>query len=477
MPQRPRKPQRPGYEEWREEARDQPEDATGGDRPWHAKVVTRDLPFFSIVLLGYGVATLVGFVLLMLPVSSASNAFTPPIDALFTAASSISDTGLVVVNTGAHWSFFGQMVILVLIQLGGLGLMIISSFLLLTAGKRVHLTDFRIEDAIGASSKGGLIKTAVRALIITAIFEAGGIFLLATRPAPGVAAGPDWWPSVFHAISAFNNAGFDVTTNAQGFSIFQRDAFTLMVLSGLVFFGSLSAPVIVEVAIRSIRGGFSLDTKLALTTTIGLLALGALGFWVLERTNAASMGGMGEPERMLNAFFISMSSRTAGFSTLNLGHLMQQSMLLIMILMFIGGVSGSTAGGIKVNTFAVMVLTSLAYLRGRNKVCAFQREVPENQVHKAVAVTSLSLLAILVVALTLSFTERFSFQQIAFETVSAFGTVGFSTGITPDLTPAGKMLLSLSMFIGRLGPLTVALALAREEPRPVRYAEEKVRVG
>lgn len=439
----------------------------------------KELNIFAALILGFALIVLVGFLLLLLPQASAVGQVTHPITALFTAASAVSDTGLTVVETGTYWSPFGQVVILALLQLGGLGFMFITSFLLFLAARRVLFRDFRVSDALGAANVGDFARLALWTLSITAVAEGLGTFLLWLRLRQELQPNDAWWQSIFHSISAFNNAGFDIVGKGNSFAPYAGDAHILSVMAGLAFLGSLSIPVIIGLLTRVTWGRLSLDTKLALASTLFLLASGTVALFLMEYNNLGSLGSMDTQGKLVNSFFTSVTARTTGFSSLNMGALSLQALFIIMLLMFIGGVSGSTAGGIKVNTFSVLVLTALSYIRGRRHVNAFGRQIPEVQIHKAVAVIFFAILTVFAVSLTLSALEEgLPFSSIFFETVSAFGTVGFSTGITASLSTVGQLLLVLTMFVGRLGPITVALALAergavREEVLP----EEDVRVG
>ena len=433
---------------------------------------------FVGIVLAFAFLIAIGFVLLMLPRSSASGEWTKPLIALFTAASAVSDTGLAVVNTGTHWSHFGHVIIAILIQLGGLGFMTTTSFLLVMAGRRVTFRDFRVADALGAHNGREFVRLLLWTLGITIAVEAAGTALLAVSLRQEGAASYPWWSAIFHAVSAFNNAGFDIVGDGASLVSYANNGRVLSLIAGLSFLGALSVPVITSL-LGLLRGkGLGLDAKLALTTTLSLVVIGTLLIFLVELRNPASLGPMDTPVKLLNSFFTSVTARTAGFASLDMKALMLPALYIIMMLMFIGGVSGSTAGGVKVNTFAVLWLTAQSYIRGRRHVDIFRERVPETQIHKAVAVVFFALLLVSVVALALTATENLSFGDLAFETVSAFGTVGFSTGITSSLSVAGKLMIIFTMFVGRLGPLTVALALAESrEVAEEDVPEGEVRVG
>ena len=440
--------------------------------------MSRGINIFAAVILGFVLMIVLGFLFLMLPQSSSSGRWTPPLTALFTAVSAVSDAGLAVVETGTYWSRFGQAVVLALIQLGGLGFMTIASFLLLLARRWVLFRDFRVSDALGADNARDFVGLLFWTVGITVVVEAAGTYALAVSLKEEGVPGYPWWSATFHTISAFNNAGFDILGDGTSLARYAGDARVLGIMAGLSFLGALSAPVIIGLVAMIGRGRLGADAKLAIATTVGLTVGGAALIFLMESQNAATMGSLDVRRQVMNAVFTSVDARSTGFASFNMGDMTFQALFVVAALMFIGGVSGSTAGGIKVNTFSVLWLTALAFIRGRRHVDVFQERVAETQIHKAVAVVFFAVVLVVVVALTLSATESASFRDLLFETVSAFGTVGFSTGITSTLSATGEWLIMATMFAGRLGPLTVALALAEsrgveEEERP----EADVRVG
>jgi len=379
-------------------------------------------------------------------------------------------------DTGTHWSFFGQAVILGLIQIGGFGFMFTSAYLLMIFGKRVNLLDFRFSDALDASSRPDFIRFALQTIALTLIFEGLGILLLHYRFSSMLPASETAWNSVFHSISAFNNAGFYILAgdSLKGFA----DASVLLTISALVILGGISAPVLINSFTHWRWGRLNLNSKIALTFTFGLLMAGTLGILLMEYQNPASLAAMSVPQKIMHALFGSVNARTAGFSTLNLGAFGFQTLVLVMILMFIGGVAGSTAGGIKTNTFAVLILTMRSHITGHARVHAFGRQIPERRVHEAITVFTLSVLVACFAVLILTFTEKLPGFQLLFESFSAFATVGLSTGITTSLSAAGRLILAATMFVGRLGPLTIVLAISeRRRAVETSYPEEAIRVA
>lgn len=430
--------------------------------------LSKNPPFFIIFILTIAAIMLVGSILLWIPQATVSGESTSFTDALFTSASAVSCTGLVVLDTAAHFSFFGQVVILVLIQLGGFSFMIISASLLIVIGRRLNLRDFRFSDALGASSRPEYVKFALQTVALTLLFEGIGILLLYYQFQNIMPSDDVLWKSIFHSISAFNNAGFSILSGS--FTELNTNGYLLLTISGLIILGGISAPVIINLFGSRLLKKLNLNSKIAITFTLGLLLVGTLGIFLLEYGNASSLGPLSVPQKILNSFFYSVSSRTAGFDTLNLGAFGFHALTLITILMFIGGVAGSTAGGIKVNTFATLILTMRSYIKGQSKVHAFGRQIPEKRVHEAITLVALAVVIVCVPVFILAATDNLPMGKAFFETVSAFATVGLSTGITASLSIAGRIIITIVMFIGRLGPLTIVLAFS-ERHRAMERAE------
>jgi trk system potassium uptake protein TrkH len=423
----------------------------------------------------------IGTVVLMLPISSTSGRWTPPIDALFTATSAVCVTGLVVVDTGTYWSPFGQLTILVLIQLGGLGFMTAATLLLfLLIGRRTSLRDrVLVQASGGAADLASATVVLRRVAVFTAVVEATGILVLlvaflrhGTDPVTSL-----WW-AVFHGISAFNNAGFDVIGGFRSLTPFAEDALVLATVAGLFIVGGLGFALVGDVASKRRWSRLALETKLVILTTIALLVGGTLIVALFEWSNPATLGGLAPVDRVLNAAFTSATARTAGFNSVPTGSLLVPSLAIIGALMFIGGASGSTAGGIKVNTFSLLLIAIGSTIRGDDAATALGRRVPHEVVYRALSVTLLAIALVFLVSLGLALSLDAQFVDLLFEAISAFGTVGLSTGITPELPDPARLVVTLAMFAGRLGPLTLVLALAaRVRPRPYRPAIESIRIG
>lgn len=427
----------------------------------------------------------IGTLLLMLPISAAGGEATPWIDALFTATSAVCVTGLVVYDTASHWSGFGQVVILALIQFGGFGIMAGSTLLLMIfLGRRTTLRDrIVVTESLGGLQLGSVTGLVKRIAIFTIVVEAAGAVVLSIAFMAGPEAGPPgdplgiWW-GIFHSVSAFNNAGFDLTGGFRSLTPFVDDWVVLLTVAVLLSLGGIGFAIVGDAVTRRRWARMALETKLVLSATAALLVGGTLLIGFTEWANPATLGALPPEQRMLNALFESATLRTAGFSALDTSALGEATLFVVMALMFIGGASGSTAGGIKVNTFSVLLVTIISTVRGQPSTVAFGRRIQHGVVYQALSVALLSIAFVFMIGLGLTLTTDATFVQTLFEAVSAFGTVGATTGITPDLTDPARLITSVAMFVGRLGPLTLVLALAARA-RPVLYrpAVESVRIG
>jgi trk system potassium uptake protein TrkH len=445
----------------------------------------RPVPPALALLILFLVLISVGTVLLMLPVATNDGSATRFIDALFTATSAACVTGLVVLDTATHWSPFGQVVILLLIQAGGFGIMAGSTLLLLIfIGRRTTLRDrVLVQESLGGLQLGTVTNLVKRIAIFTLVCEAIGAVVLSIAFVSGPEAGPPgdplgiWW-GIFHSISAFNNAGFDLTGGFRSLIPFRDDWIVLLTIGVLLSLGGLGFAIVGDALGRRRWSRMTLETKLVLSATAALLIGGALVIGFTEWANPLTLGALPTEQRLLNAFFESATLRTAGFTALETAAFFEETLFVVMALMFIGGASGSTAGGIKVNTFSVLLIAIVSTVRGQPSAMAFGRRIQHAIVYRALAVALLAIGFVFVIGVGLTLTTEATFVQTLFEAVSAFGTVGASTGITPDLTDPARLITSFAMFVGRLGPLTLVLALAaRARPIPYRPAVEAVRIG
>jgi trk system potassium uptake protein TrkH len=426
---------------------------------------------------------LLGAALLSMPWVTESGERTAPIDAFFTAISAAAVTGLVVVDTQDHWNLFGEIVILLLIQAGGLGFMVGASLVLASLGRGVSLRDsLMLQDGsptLTLDEAGTLSKRILRYILLC---EALGAIVLTGHflrdQPPGIAI----WYGVFHSISAFCNAGFDLQGNFLSLSEYADSPVINIVIMLLIQAGALSFLVVNDVWLRRSWRRFSFDTKLIMVTNAIMLVVGALLFLMLEWNR--SMASVATWAKPMTAMFQSTSARTAGFASVPFNEVQSPTEFLWVALMMVGGAAGSTAGGIKLASLAIIVIAVMSTIRGQPEAQAFGRRVSPQLVFRAMAIIALFLFVHFLLTLGLAMSEdvigdrTIGFLPIMFETMSAMATVGLSTGITPDLTAAGKIILCVGMFFGRLGPLTAVYALQRRQHPPrYRFAESLVRLG
>ncbi|WNB87404.1 potassium transporter TrkG [Cellulomonas sp. ATA003] len=417
--------------------------------------------------------------LLSMPAATATGERAPFADALFTATSAVCVTGLVTVPTGTYWSTWGHVVILVGIQIGGLGVMTLASLLGLAVSRRIGLTQRLLVSAETKTGRLGEVGSLLRIVVLTsASFEVAIALVLIPRFRM---LGEDWgeavWHGVFYAISAFNNAGFIPT--AEGLDPYVSDWWVLLPIIIGVFVGSLGFPALLNLLTlwRTPRR-WSLHAKLTLVTSLVLVVFGALIVAAFEWTNPRTFAPLDWDATLLASLFAGVMPRSGGFSTVDVGQLHEGTWLLLDALMFVGGGSASTAGGIKVTTLAVMLLAIVAEARGDRDVEAFGRRIPREALQVAIAVSLVSATIVLVASLALLAVTGLTLDVVLFEVISAFATVGLSTGITPTLPDSGKYVLALLMFVGRTGTMTLAAALAlRSRRRVIRYPEERPIIG
>ncbi|MGD8370978.1 MAG: TrkH family potassium uptake protein [Syntrophobacterales bacterium] len=444
----------------------------------------------NLPILSFAGLILLGTLLLMLPVAANGPALAP-VDALFTATSATCVTGLVVVDTGTRLSLFGQWVVLVLIQCGGLGIMTFSTVLILVmTGRFSFMQRSVIQDTFTHGPDTGLASLVRHVVLFTLLMELAGAALLFLRFSEMYHPGRALYFAIFHSVSAFCNAGFCLY--AKSFMDFSGDPLVSFTVAFLIIFGGMGFLVHLELkrllfkrdqARRTRR--LSVHSKLVLILSIVLLTGGTVGFLFSEWKH--SMAGLSVPAKFMAAFFQSVTARTAGFNTLDFGKMANVTLLFTIPLMFIGAGSGSTGGGIKINTLGVLFALSRSRLRGEEGTSIFRRSLAPETVGRAISVFVVAIVLIYAATMALTVSElgttiheesRGLFLKLLFEVVSAFGTVGLSVGVTPQLSSIGKLILVLVMFAGRLGPLSIAVALTGKEPRSrFQYAEENVMIG
>lgn len=425
-------------------------------------------------------ASAVGTVLLMLPVARDGPGGAPFVTALFTAVSAVCVTGLIVVDTPTYWSGFGQVVILALIQVGGLGIMTLTSLLVLFLSRRLGIR----QRVVAAASTGTLRLGDVRSLVLAIIR-----MTVAVEVVVAVILTLRFWLThhhsfgragtlgVFHSISAFNNAGFSLFSDS--LVGVQDDPLILIVVALAVIVGGLGFPVWRQIAAAPRRPRhWDLHAKITVLTTVTLITVGWVLYSWFEWTNPATLGSLSTLDTAVNGFFQSVTTRTVGFNAVDTGSLDDPSELLTMILMFIGGGSGSTAGGIKVTTFALLGWVMWAEVRGERDVTVFRRRVPTDVQRQALTVALMAVGGVVLSAMILLALTSFRLSDVVFESVSALGTVGLSTGVTPSLSRPAQLVVTALMFFGRVGPPTLFAALVlRNRERLYRHPEERVIIG
>lgn len=440
----------------------------------------------QIMVIGFALVILIGGILLNLPIATQSGEQIGLLDALFTATSAVCVTGLVVVDTATYWSTFGQVVIILLIQIGGLGFMTVTTLFALITKKKINLKErLLIQESLNQVDLSGLVKLTRYVLITTLIIEGMGAFLLSTVFIPQFGLAQGVWYSVFHAISAFCNAGFDLMGVISGpfssLTSYVNNVTVTMTISALIILGGLGYPVILDVLKQRKISRLSLHSKVVLLTTTILIAIGMIFILIVESANPETLGNLSFRGKMLSSFFQSVTVRTAGFNTIDLTIMHQGSIFIMIILMFIGASPASTGGGIKTTTLATLILTVKAFIFQKPDIEVYYRRVEGTTIRKALGIFFIGIVVVVGGTLIISITDsHFTLVEVGFEVVSAFATVGLSIGGTPSLGTVGKLFIMLFMFMGRVGSLTIFMALAsrgiKKKP-PVRYPEGKIIVG
>lgn len=427
--------------------------------------------------LGFAALILLGGVLLALPMSSRDGNALPFLDALFTSASASCVTGLVLYDTWTQFTLFGQAVILLLIQVGGMGFMTVSILVAILLHRRIGLRQRSIlMDSVGALQMGGIVRLTRRAIRVTLTCEGTGAALLALWFCPRYGLGRGLWMSLFHAVSSFCNAGFDLLGTGTSLTSIAGEPLPNIVLMALVICGGLGFLVWDDLLVhgRHVRR-WRLHSKIVVFSTTLLFVGGAMAFYFIERDYA--FAGAGPGKRALMAAFQSVTCRTAGFNTAPLTALSQSGTLLTMSLMFIGAGSGSTGGGAKVNTIAVLFLSAAAQIRRKEDVNVFRRRLDTATIQRAYSSVSVFFMACLAGTMVMCL-QGISLDSALFEAISAVGTVGLTRGVTPYLPELSKLTVLLLMFAGRVGSMSVAMAVTRDKPQPkLRNIPEKILIG
>jgi len=438
-----------------------------------------------VLAVGFLALIVLGTALLALPFATQDGRSIGVFNALFTATSAVCVTGLVVVDTATTFSLFGQAVLLLLIQCGGLGFMVFATLIMVAMGRKITLRDrMLIRESMNASSMSGLVRlTKVYGLMALAI-ELAGAALLAVRFIPAYGWARGGWYALFHAVSAFCNAGFDLIGGS--LTAYRSDAYLLLVISALIILGGTGFAVLLELmnSRRSWRT-LTLHTRIVLMATAGLLVAGTVFYAVLEWRNPATLalpGADSTGEKLLNAFFQSVTMRTAGFNSVDLNEMRDASKVFSAGLMFIGASPASTGGGVKTTTISVLFLILISVIRGHSDVNVMGKRLPQDMMRRAIALLMIALIALVAgtIAITVIEQDDVPFVDILFETASALGTVGVSSFGTAALHPVSQALLIMMMFFGRVGLLTIATALANKQndsQNRMRYPEESMMIG
>ncbi|MGF1587710.1 MAG: TrkH family potassium uptake protein [Pleurocapsa sp.] len=427
-----------------------------------------------------------GTLLLMMPFATVAGTWNSFIVAFFTSTSAVCVTGLAVVDTGSYFSFWGQLTILLLFQVGGLGYMMTTTFLILLLGRKFDLRQkFAIQESFDRPFLQGSSNLVRSIIATTMIFEITGIFLLLSVFVPQYGWSQGLWYAIFHSISAWNNAGFGLFSDSLvGYS---SNWIVNLVIPGLIIFGGIGYQVIIEMYLwlnnvikrKPERFCFSLNFKVVVSTTILLLIVGTAAFLLTELNNSATLQPLNFQDKLLAAWFQSVTTRTAGFNSIDLANMTTAGLFISMGLMFIGASPSGTGGGIKTTTFRIMYNSTKSVLQGKNEVILYQREVPSTLILKAVAVVFGTAASIVFVTILISSLEtQFDFLPILFEVISAFATVGLSTGITSSLAVASKVILAFAMYVGRVSILIlIAAIIGDHSPSNLQYPEENLLVG
>lgn len=430
-----------------------------------------------VLTIGFFIVITLGGIILSTPFVTKSGESTNIIDAFFVAASASCVTGLSPVNTAEHWNTFGHVIILILIQIGGLGVMSLASLIPLILRKKIGLQSRLIlKEQLNTESMAGVLKLFRYVLFFTLAIEGVGALFLAIRFVPAYGFSKGLWFAIFHSISAFCNAGFDIL----GDSLYplRYDYLVNITIMALIAIGGLGFMVTSEIYNKRELNHLSTHTKLVLLTNIALIVVGGLGFFILESIRGGVLVNESLGHGLLISFFQSVSARTAGFYSLDLSQIKDSTSILLMNLMFIGGSPGSTAGGIKTTTFIVILLAVISVIKNQKEPVVFKRSISNDTIKKALSILVVSMTLMVIVCFILAAMNDLKFIDILFETVSALGTVGTTKGITDKISGLSKVIIGSCMYLGRIGPMTMALSFGlKSDDRLIRYPEAFISIG
>lgn len=430
------------------------------------------------LMIGFLIIILIGSILLSLPISSANGKSTLYLDSLFVSTSAVCVTGLTPVVTATHWNLFGQLIIIILIQIGGLGVMTLSTLVAMLLGKRITLSSrLIIREQVGAKGYSGLVKLIRYVLASTLVIESVGAFILAFSFVPVYGFFKGIWFSIFHSISSFCNAGFDLIGEESLLGV-RTNFMIIFPIALLVIIGGIGFNVYMDITKYRLNfKRYSLHSKVVLTTTAILLSAFTILFFIFEFNNELTIGGLPVRYKLLNSFFQSVTLRTAGFSAMSQTGLHNSSTIMSMVAMIIGAAPASTGGGVKVTTVALILMVLVSEIRGDDDIIMYNKAIKFTQVKKAIAAFIIYMLWILVVGNIIVFMEPFKTSDVLYEVISALGTVGISRGITAILSPLSKILIIITMFFGRVGILTIIFATKKRKQKLYKEAYGTIILG
>lgn len=441
---------------------------------WFTQLKSKQFSPPQVLALGFGLVIFFGMIGLKLPWSTVE-----PIswlDAAFTSTSAVTVTGLIVVDTGTAFTVFGQIILMILIQIGGLGLMTFAVMTIMLLRKKIGLKErILIQESLNQTSIGGVVRLIKTLFCFAIIIETIAALLLAIRWVPEHGWGFGLLTSFFHSISAFNNAGFSLWSDS--LSGYVGDPVINIIITALFITGGIGFTVIYEIMTKKKARQYSLHTKVMLVGTLLVNIIAMITIFLLEYQNPETLGVLSTQDQLWASYFQAVTPRTAGFNSIDISAMNDNSLLLTILLMFIGAGSASTGSGVKLTTFIIIFIAVFSYLRGKNEVQLFRSSIPLNIIHRSLAIIVISLIMIFSAIFLLSLTENTSIFLIAFEAFSAFGTVGLSIGLTEQLSDLGKPIIMALMFIGRVGPLTVAFALAKSVKPKISYPKGDIFTG
>ena len=444
------------------------------------KSVWKRLDGVQILAIGFFITIIAGSILLALPISSADGTSTNLLDSIFTSTSAVCITGLVTLDTAAHWSVFGKIIIILLIEVGALGFMSFATIFAVISGKNITLKDrLLMQEALNTFSISGMVRMVKYIIGFTFYIQIIGAVILSTQFIPdfGILKGIGF--SLFHSMSAFCNAGFDLFGNFSSLLTYNDNAVVLLTIAVLIIIGGLGFTVLLEITSFKKNKRFSLHTKMVLLISTILTIVGCILYFLLEYNNPDTFLNMNFKDKIVNSIFSSVSPRTAGFTTVDPDKTTNAGKLLTIILMFIGGNPGSTSGGLKTVTFGVIVLTVIAVIKGREDAEIFQRRIPKEIVFRCFAILVIETAILIFITIILSILEpNERMLDIIYETTSAIGTGGITTGVTQRLSSPGKVIIMLAMYLGRVGPLTFLFAITKRKKKAgIKYPKGKILIG